>query len=67
MLQRLDYSDSENRNPRTDFDNTMLINDWKVPGIIEEKLAVEIPNAPDWWRGDEQASESFFKAMGIQQ
>ena len=46
------------------------VNDWSTPfatSNITKPLAIDAPglNAPAWWHGDEEASQSFLQAMGI--
>jgi hypothetical protein len=71
MLQRLDY-DQEDKKPeqvRKEFDGEMQIKRWKITDAVEEPEAEvsEIEKkAPYWWDGEEEASNSFLTAMGIQ-
>lgn len=62
MTQRLPYGDEEKgENPRRDFDQSLLVDGWDVPG----PAPTHVVNRPDWWQGDEEASQSFLAAMGV--
>jgi hypothetical protein len=48
------------------LDQQLVIQDWRIPGVGKVKRAKSIPdNAPSWWRGDEDASQTFMHSMGI--
>ncbi len=66
MVARLEPPDEkENRDPRGELDRNLEVGSWRVPGW--DGLARELPDgAPAWWRGDEEASQSFLRAMGVQ-
>jgi hypothetical protein len=72
MLQRIDYEDKEDPNPRaTKLDIPLKVSKWKMPGSHIYKKSSESTggtdsNIPDWWSGDEDASQSFLNAMNIE-
>lgn len=67
MLKTLPYPDEkEHPDPRQEMiDGPLSVDTWHSPGTAtREELGVS-DEAPAWWRGDEDASQSFFKAVGI--
>lgn len=39
---------------------------WRLPGEGEKFVPEDIPaNAPSWWFGDEEASQSFLLGQGV--
>lgn len=67
MVQRLPQPEKEHPDPRQEYlDGPLRVDDWAAPGEYVKPPSEDIPQgAPSWWRGDEDASQSFFKAMGI--
>jgi hypothetical protein len=68
MVQRLGYPDEkDNPDPRGDLDRWLEIGSWPTPAMRRTSYDDEQrePGAPDWWHGDEEASQTFFKSMGI--
>jgi hypothetical protein len=67
MVARLPYPDEKDHpDPRSELDVPLMVNTWHVPG--EQRPDVEgetVEGAPSWWRGDEEASQSFIREMGI--
>jgi hypothetical protein len=70
MLQRLDYD--EDGDVRGQFDMSLDVRSWRVPGQAWEapvarvvEIDGEMRKAPAWWRGDEDASQSFLAQMGV--
>lgn len=47
------------------LDQELNVNEWRVPGTTRTRRRKEIDTAPSWWRGDEDASQTFLHAMGI--
>jgi hypothetical protein len=44
------------------LDARWAVAEWRVPGQVVRPSVV---GAPVWWHGAEDASQSFFQAMGI--
>jgi len=70
MLQRLDY-EQEDKKPeqvRKEFDGLMETKHWKITDAVEKETEISEAEkkAPYWWDGEEEASNSFLTAMGIQ-
>lgn len=67
MVQRLPYADEEEQpDPRGELlDGPLEVDTWEIPGRRSRRELGISDDAPSWWRGDEDASQSFFKAMGI--
>lgn len=66
MIARLPLADRENPDPRGDLDAQLEVHLWLTP--LMQRAAYDAPNepgAPTWWHGDEEASQTFFNAMGI--
>lgn len=52
------------RNYRAELDSILGVRAWGRPG--QQVKHYERPaNAPSWWHGDEEASDSFLAAMGV--
>jgi hypothetical protein len=64
MLQRLDHDPKNPTRARNTLDRQLEITSWKQPGGAYRQRQV-VPNAPSWWRGDEDASQTFLHAMGV--
>lgn len=62
-IERLKYDEKRPEKPRYDFDNTLSVNDWTVPGGTRKRVTVE--GAPAWWTGDEDASQQFLASVGV--
>jgi hypothetical protein len=66
MLQRLQEPDDEHPDPRGQLDQWLETALWPTPMTRRVLYAETVePGAPSWWHGDEEASQSFFKSMGI--
>jgi hypothetical protein len=66
MLERLIMPDEKtNPDPRGDLDRILEVDYWSTPVTTPTRAADVPPEAPVWWRGEEEASQSFFTAMGI--
>lgn len=69
MLQRLDYDqkDKTAKQVRAEFDDLLKTKIWRVSPAVETKreAANVDKSAPWWWEGEEEASESFLSAMGV--
>jgi hypothetical protein len=64
MLDRLEHDDKDPERPRRELDRLLEIDEWHV---VSRKSRVQRrePGTPYWWRGDEDASQSFLNAMGV--
>jgi hypothetical protein len=52
---------------RAQLDAALCVAAWPAPGIRRARPAEPTePGAPAWWHGDEDASQSFLDAMGVQ-
>jgi hypothetical protein len=51
--------DKQNDDPRGDLDTWLQVADW---GRTDEPTQA---GAPGWWRGDEDASQSFLREMHV--
>lgn len=51
--------------PRQQYDRDLQVSAWRVPGGVVTRAPGVPENAPAWWHGDEDASQSFFTAMGV--
>lgn len=70
MTQRLSYDQSKEgaaEAARKQLDAEMKIKRWRVAVVQEDPYAgqVEDEGAPWWWDGDQEASDSFLKGMGV--
>lgn len=71
MLQRIgprDKNDDRSEDQiRREFDNSLGVGRWPVPGsAVSDVPEVERPaGTPDWWTDDEEASQSFLREMGV--
>jgi hypothetical protein len=66
MISRLEYDSKNPERPRRELDRQLSVARWRVPGVRVQSRRPEIdPSAPYWWDGDEDASQSFFQAMGV--
>jgi hypothetical protein len=66
MIDRLPYDHDDPAKHRREFDNVMGVRDWSVPGTTRRVPRRDVPaNAPAWWSGDEDASQSFLRSMGV--
>jgi len=63
-LERLRYDEKNPDKPRTDFNRTMMVDDWQLPGG-DYVPAKNESGAPSWWYGDEDASQSFLQSVGV--
>jgi hypothetical protein len=71
MLQRLDYDpgkEGDHERARKQLDAKLKVKRWRVGSDQEDPMAeVEVDEgAPWWWDGDEEASQSFLAAQGVQ-
>jgi hypothetical protein len=67
MVRNLGHDEDDPGAPRRRLDSTLDVAHWSVPGrgpTARQRLRRENPGAPDWWYGDEDASQSFLTEMG---
>ena len=57
---------------RANLDSALGVSIWPIPGRgtrrrVSTPVQSEVPaGAPTWWHGDEEASQSFLREMGVQ-
>lgn len=64
MISRLEHDRERPGRPRDALDRQLDVNRWQLPGGAY-RLRQQAPTAPAWWRGDEDASQTFLHAMGV--
>jgi hypothetical protein len=67
MVQRLPWPDEKsNPDPRGDLDRWLDVHLWKTPTTRHTYDDTNAPvGAPAWWHGDEEATDSFLRGMGV--
>ena len=66
MLERLARDEKQPERPRILLDQQLKTREWRTVGRRRPRARRDVPsNAPAWWRGDEDASQTFLHAMGI--
>jgi hypothetical protein len=66
MLQRLIVHDGQSEeHARAKFDADLGVSAWAVPGRERRTPEPVDDGAPWWWRGAEDASQSFLASMGV--
>ncbi len=66
MVQRLSVRENEKpETARKRFDGQLAVRAWTTPGTRDKTPDPRDPRAPWWWDGDEDASQSFLTAMGV--
>lgn len=65
MIERLDYDSDQPERPRRELNQTLDVDAWQLPGVRPRKPQVVEVGQPSWWRGDEDASQSFLASMGM--
>jgi hypothetical protein len=60
---RLKTDEKQPEKPRHDFDKTLSVHNWNIPGGVRIRVVEE--GAPSWWTGDEDASQQFLTSMGV--
>jgi hypothetical protein len=64
MVDHLPPPDKEHPDPRAEMlDDPLGVEDWPRPG--REAVGEIVEGAPSWWRGEEEASASFLRSMGV--
>lgn len=65
-IERLPYDEQRPERPREELDDELDVASWRVPGRRAVVPAAPVnPDAPSWWHGDEDASQTFLAAMGV--
>lgn len=64
MTQRLEYDQKNPRRPRRELDQQLQVGAWQLPGGAYRQRR-DVASTPAWWRGDEDASQTFLHAMGV--
>lgn len=64
MLRRLENDPKNPSRPRRQLDQQLKVSSWRTPGGAYRQRQ-RVPDAPAWWRGDEDASQTFLHAMGV--
>jgi hypothetical protein len=64
MIESLEYDKNNPHRPRRELDNQLQVNSWRLPGGAYRQRR-PVPTTPAWWRGDEDASQSFMQAMRV--
>lgn len=68
MLSRLKYDEKNPEQPRRLLDQELGVSGWRTIGNAQpvRKQQRDVPdNAPAWWQGDEEASQSFMQSMRV--
>jgi hypothetical protein len=69
MVRNLPDDDDEGRRVRQQLDSDLDTFHWRVPGLNvrapQPRAASTEPAPPAWWHGDEEASQIFLQAMGV--
>lgn len=65
MLDRLEHDEKDPQRPRRELDNLLEVDTWGVLSMPKQQQPTRDPSAPAWWRSDEDASQSFLRAMGV--
>lgn len=67
MVRNLERDEGDPAGPRRRLDQVLDVARWTVPGggkTFRQRLREQEPGAPDWWYGDEDASQTFLASMG---
>jgi hypothetical protein len=66
MLDRLKHDPDQPDRYRAELDRQLDVAAWCVPGVRPRVVREPLPpDAPAWWHGDEDASQSFLAAAGV--
>jgi len=66
VISRLQYDDKGQRDYRAELDSSLDVASWATPlTTFKSRQIAREPGAPSWWHGEEEASESFLRAMGV--
>ena len=66
MVARLPWPDEQkNPDPRGDLDRELEVSLWPTP-FTRRVYAEDVePGAPSWWHGEEEATDSVLRGMGL--
>jgi len=64
LTRRLEHDEKFPDRPRRRLNQQLDVASWYVPGGVFRRRRDESV-APSWWRGDEDASQTFLHAMGV--
>jgi len=64
MTRRLEHDQKNPQRPRRELDNQLKVGSWQLPGGAYRRRQ-RVDSVPSWWRGDEDASQTFLHAMGV--
>lgn len=64
MTSNLRYDEKNPERYRRELDQQLQVGAWGLPGGAYRQRSIA-PSAPTWWRGDEDASQTFLHAMGV--
>ena len=64
MIDHLKIDRNVPARPRTQLDALLGVGAWSPPFAAPATPVVTDPDAPAWWYGDEDASQSFMHAVG---
>jgi hypothetical protein len=62
LIERLKHD--PDRNHREDLDTKLGTSDWYTPGARTWQASRPV-GAPSWWYGDEEASASMLRGLGV--
>lgn len=67
MVSQLDYDEERvsYEQARTEFDRLLQVEAWGSP-LQPAPTVPAVSEGPWWWRGDEDASQSFLREMGVE-
>ena len=66
-IQRLPYQEDNKTDYRAELDSELGVLQWTVGSgdVLTHEYEQVDSDAPSWWHGDEEASDSFMRAMGV--
>ena len=69
MVKRV-VSDEDHDDPWAELDDALQVHLWSTPftrpATTARPPADDVPEwAPSWWKGDEEASQTFLRAQGV--
>jgi hypothetical protein len=65
LTRRLERDEKNPLRPRRELDRQLQVSSWWTPGGAYRRRQRDATSAPAWWRGDEDASQTFLHAMGV--
>lgn len=64
-VEHLPIPEGKGKDPRKELDTALGVSGWPVPGQVRPARKTGPAGAPSWWHGEEEASQSFLRAMGV--